>query len=79
MCRTIFLHAILYGCGTWSLALRREERESVLRRILKSKGKQVTGEWIKLHNKELHDLYFWGTSRPAKWLLLSQGLIFVVS
>jgi hypothetical protein len=29
----------------------------VLRRIFGPKGDVVTGEWRKLHNKELHDLY----------------------
>jgi hypothetical protein len=30
---------------------------SVLRRILGPKRDEVTGEWRKLHNKELHNLY----------------------
>jgi hypothetical protein len=29
----------------------------VLRRIFGPKRDEVTGEWIKLHNEELHDLY----------------------
>jgi hypothetical protein len=29
----------------------------VLRRIFRPKRDEVTGEWIKLHNEELHDLY----------------------
>jgi hypothetical protein len=29
----------------------------VLRRIFGPKGDEVTGEWTKLHNEELHDLY----------------------
>jgi hypothetical protein len=29
----------------------------VLRRIFGQKRDEVTGEWRKLHNKELHDLY----------------------
>jgi hypothetical protein len=29
----------------------------VLRRIFKSKGDKVTGDWRKLHNEELHNLY----------------------
>jgi hypothetical protein len=29
----------------------------VLRRIFGPKKDEVTGEWRKLHNKELHDLY----------------------
>jgi hypothetical protein len=30
----------------------------VLRRIFGSKGDVLTGEWRKLHNEELNDLYF---------------------
>jgi stalled ribosome rescue protein Dom34 len=30
----------------------------VLRRIFGSKRDEVTGEWRKLHNEELNDLYF---------------------
>jgi hypothetical protein len=29
----------------------------VLTRIIRPKRDEVTGEWRKLHNKELHDLY----------------------
>jgi hypothetical protein len=47
---------------TWSLTLREERRlcvfeNRVLRRIFGSKRDEVTGEWRKLHNEELHDLY----------------------
>jgi hypothetical protein len=59
---TIILPAILYGCETWSLTLRDEDRlrvfeSKVLRRIFVPKSDEVTGGWRKLHNKELHDLY----------------------
>jgi hypothetical protein len=30
----------------------------VLRRIFKPKRDEVRGEWRKLHNKEIHDLYY---------------------
>jgi hypothetical protein len=54
--------AVLYGCETWSLTLREEHRlggfeNRVLRRIFGLKRDEVTGEWRKLHNEELHDLY----------------------
>jgi hypothetical protein len=29
----------------------------VLRRIFRPRREEVTGEWIKLHNEELNDLY----------------------
>ena len=52
----------LYGCETWSLTLREERRlrvfeNRVLRRIFGPKRDEVTGEWRKLHNEELSDLY----------------------
>jgi len=61
--RTVVLCVMLYGCETWSCILREERRLSVfenrvLRRIFESKRDEVTGEWRKLHNKELKDLYF---------------------
>jgi hypothetical protein len=60
--KTIILSVVLYGCETWSLTLREEHRlrvfeNRVLRRIFGPKRDEVTGEWRKLHNKELHDLY----------------------
>ena len=52
----------MYGCETWSLTLREEHRlrvseNRVLRRIFGSKRNGVTGEWRKLHNEALNDLY----------------------
>jgi hypothetical protein len=45
---------ILYDCEIWSLALW-ENR--VLRRIFGPKKDEVTGEWRKLQNGELRNLY----------------------
>jgi hypothetical protein len=52
----------LHGCESWSLTLREECRlrvfeNKVLRRIFGPKRGQVTGEWRRLHNKELYALY----------------------
>ena len=52
----------MYGCETWSLTLREERRLRVfenrlLRRVFGPKRDEVTGEWRKLHNEELSDLY----------------------
>jgi hypothetical protein len=49
-------------CETWSLTLREKQRlrvfeNRVLRRRFGPKWDEVTGEWRKLHNKELHDFY----------------------
>ena len=53
---------VLYGCETWSLALREERglrvfENRVLRRIFGRKRDEVTVEWRKLHNEELNNLY----------------------
>ena len=53
---------VLYGCETWSVTMREEPMLRVcesraLRRIFGSKRDKVTGEWRKLHNDELNDLY----------------------
>ena len=60
--RTIILPIFLNGCETWSLTLREERRvrvfeNRVLRRVFGPKRDEVTGEWRKLHNEELRDLY----------------------
>jgi hypothetical protein len=60
--RTIVLPVVLYGCETWSLTLREEHRlrvleNGVLRKIFGPKREGVTGEWRRLHNEELNDLY----------------------
>jgi hypothetical protein len=60
--KTIILPVVLYGCEPWSLTLWEEHRlrvfeNRVLRRIFGPKRDEVTGEWRKLHNEELRDLY----------------------
>jgi hypothetical protein len=55
--RTIILPVVLYGCETWLLTLREKRRLRVLRRVFGPKRDAVTGEWRKLHNEELSDLY----------------------
>ena len=56
------LPVVLYGCETGSLTLREERRLRVFenrafRRVFGSKRDEVTGEWRKLHNEKLNDLY----------------------
>ncbi|KAJ4438918.1 hypothetical protein ANN_14872 [Periplaneta americana] len=58
----IILPVVLYGCETWTLTLREEQRlrvfeNKVLSKIFGAKRDEVTGEWRKLHNAELHALY----------------------
>ena len=60
--RTIILPVVLYGCETWSLTLQEERKlkvfeSMVLRRIFVPRRDEVTGEWRRVHNEELNDLY----------------------
>jgi hypothetical protein len=60
--KTIIRPCVLYGCETWTLTLREEHRlrvfeNRVLRRIFGPERDEVTGEWRKLHNGELRNLY----------------------
>jgi len=60
--RTIILPVVLYGCETCSLTLREERKlrvfeNMVLRRIFGRRRDEVTGEWRRLHNEELNDVY----------------------
>jgi len=60
--RTVILPVVVYGCETWPLTLREEQRLSVfenrvLRRVFGHKRAEVTGDWRKLHNEELNDYY----------------------
>jgi hypothetical protein len=59
---TIILPVVFYGYETWSPTLREEQRlgvfeNRVLRRIFGPKRDEATGEWRRLHNEELNDLY----------------------
>jgi hypothetical protein len=76
--REIILHVVLYGCETWSLILREEHRLRIsenraLRRIFGPKRYEMTGDWWKLHNEDLHNLYSSPnvirmiTSRRMRW------------
>jgi hypothetical protein len=76
--RNIILPVVLCGCETWSLTLKEERRlrvyeNKVLGRIFGPKRDEVTGEWRKLHNEKLNDLYFPPSivrvikSRRRKW------------
>ena len=72
--RTIILPVVLYGCETWSLTLGEERRlrvfeNKVLRRIFEPRRDEVTGEWRRLHNEELNDLY---SSPDIVWVIKSR-------
>jgi hypothetical protein len=60
--KIIILPVVLYGCETWFLTLREENRSKVfgnrvLRRTSGPKRGEVAGGWRRLHNEELHNLY----------------------
>ena len=74
---TTILPVVLYRCETWSLRLREERRLKlfenwVQKRIFGPKRDEVTGEWRKLNNEELIDLYSspnitWVIKLTMKW------------
>jgi hypothetical protein len=61
--RTIIVPVFLCGCETWSLVFREGHRmmmifeNRVLRKVFAPKRDELTGEWRRLHNEELYDLY----------------------
>ena len=67
---------VLCGCETWSLTLREERKlrvlvNRVLRGIFGPERDEVTGEWRKLHNEELNDLY---CSHNIVWMMKSRRM-----
>jgi hypothetical protein len=74
--KTVILPVVLYGCKTWSLTLREEHRlwvflNKFLWRISGPKRDEVTADWRKLHNEELHILthpqILLGRSNQGEW------------
>jgi len=69
-------HSFSFGFETWSLTLREECRlrvfeYRVLRRIFRPKRDKGTGEWRKLHDEELNDLY---SSPNIVWVIKSRRM-----
>jgi len=60
--RTVILPVVLYGCETSSLILREEHRPTLiengmLRMMFGPQRYEITGEWRRLRNEKLYDLY----------------------
>ena len=67
---------VLYWYEIWSLTLREELRQAVfenrvLRRIFGPNRDEATGEWRKLYNEELNDLY---CSPIIVWVIKSRRM-----
>jgi hypothetical protein len=62
ICRNIILSVVLYECQTWPFTRIEEHRlrvvvGRVLRNIYGHKRNKVAGDWWRLHDEELYDLY----------------------
>ena len=60
--RNIIFPVVLFGCEMWSVILMEEHRHRVfqnnmLRRIFWYERDEVTGDWRRSQNEELHDRY----------------------
>ena len=60
---TVILPVVLYGCETLSLTLLEERKlrvfvNKMLRRIFGPRMDEVTGDWRRLHNEEINNLYW---------------------
>ena len=75
--------AVLYGCETWSLSLRKERKLRVfenmmLRRMFGPGRDEVTVKWRRLRNEELNDFYSSPNivrvikSRRMRWILVGK-------
>jgi hypothetical protein len=76
--KTIIFPVVLYGRETLSLTVREEYKlrvfeNRVLRRIFGPKRDGAAGGWRKLHNEDLHNLYYFPSmikiikSRRMRW------------
>jgi hypothetical protein len=59
---TSIAHNLTSEAANWTITMTEEHRmrkfeKKVLRSVFWSKWKEVTGDWRKIHNEELHNLY----------------------
>jgi hypothetical protein len=60
--KTIIFPVVLHGCETWSLILMEKHRlrmfdNRVLRRVFRPSKNEVMGQWRKVQNAEIRDLF----------------------
>ena len=60
--KIIVFHVVLYGCETCCFTLRKARKlrvfeNRVLKKVFGPKTDEVMGEWRRLHNEQLCDLY----------------------
>jgi hypothetical protein len=58
--KTVILPVVMYGCETWSLILKEYRLRFFVNRELRIFGpkREEDRSWRKLHNDEIHSLYF---------------------
>jgi hypothetical protein len=82
--QNIILTVVLYGCETWCLTLREEHKVTVfenrvLRRVFRPQREEGAGDWRRLHNEKLHNLYASENSirviksRRMRWARIKHG------
>jgi len=55
--KILFLPAVSNGCETWCVTLKEEHSLRVLDSREMGERESMTGNWRRLQNEELHDLY----------------------
>jgi hypothetical protein len=62
--KTLFLNVVLFECKIWSVMLSMDKFR-VIGQVSEPEKVEVPGVQRKLHNDELHNLFFF--TKPDKW------------